>query len=120
MLVPQQGKRAPGASDADYFQSLGYKLVDDPKKEGAQRLESADEFVARMTAMVLLFASIVQTESAGNPLPLSFGWTWMARCLNSMPPNRCGHTTEQGHARLSVLASVHGFSCRTPKLCMHV
>jgi hypothetical protein len=31
----------------------------------------------------------VQTESAGNPLPLSFGWTWMARCLNSMPPNRC-------------------------------
>jgi nucleoporin GLE1 len=88
LLVPQHAHRNPGASDADYFQGLGYRLVDDPKKPDTKRLENADEYVSRMTAMVLLYASVVQTESAGNPLPLSHGWTWMARCLNSMPPNR--------------------------------
>jgi hypothetical protein len=86
--VPKHIKRTPGASDADYFQGLGYKLVDDAKKPDAKRLETADEYVSRMSAMVLLYASIVQTESAGNPLPLGHGWTWLARCLNSMPPNR--------------------------------
>lgn len=86
--MPKHTKRSPGASDADYFKGLGYKMVDDSKQEGVKRLETADEYVSRMSAMVLLYASIVQTESAGNPMPLSHGWTWMARCLNSMPPNR--------------------------------
>jgi hypothetical protein len=90
LLVPKHVKRTPGASDVEYFQGLGYKIIDDPKKPDVKRLENADEYVARMTAMVLLYASIVQTESAANPLPLSNGWTWMARCLNSMPPNRWG------------------------------
>jgi len=89
LLVPKHTKRSPGASDTEYFQGLGYRLVDDPRRPDAKRLETADEFVARVMAMVLLYASIVQTESAGNPLPMSHGWTWMARCLNSMPPNRC-------------------------------
>lgn len=86
--MPKHTKRSPGASDADYFQGLGYRLIDDPKQPNVKRLENADEYVARMSAMVLLYASIVQTESAGNPLPLSHGWTWMARCLNNMPANR--------------------------------
>ena len=86
--MPKHIKRTPGASDADYFQGLGYKLVDDAKKPDTKRLETADEYVSRMSAMVLLYASIVQTESAGNPLPLGHGWTWLARSLNSMPPNR--------------------------------
>jgi hypothetical protein len=89
LLVPRHNRRAPGASDADFFKGLGYRMVDDTKHEGLKRLETADEYVSRMTAMVLLFASIVQTESAANPLPLSHGWAWLARCLNTMPPNRC-------------------------------
>jgi hypothetical protein len=90
--VPKHVKRTSGASDVEYFQGLGYKIIDDPKKPDVKRLENADEYVARMTAMVLLYASIVQTESAANPLPLSDGWIWMARCLNSMPPNRWGQS----------------------------
>jgi hypothetical protein len=62
--------------------------VDDPKT-GDKRLETHDEYVGRMGAMVLLYASIVQTEAGGNPAGLPHGWTWLARCLNSLPPTRC-------------------------------
>lgn len=71
----------------DWFTALGYKEVEDPKT-GKQRRETADEFVARMSAMVLLYASIVQTDAPGNPAGLAHGWSWMARCLNALPPTR--------------------------------
>ncbi|MCO5578266.1 hypothetical protein L7F22_032105 [Adiantum nelumboides] len=70
-------------NDKAYFKICGYK-------EDKGKLESTDEYVARMTAYVTLYAAITQAETDGiaNPHGLKEGWAWCARLLNSLPADR--------------------------------
>ncbi|WIA43505.1 hypothetical protein OEZ86_009967 [Tetradesmus obliquus] len=87
LLVPKYTMYSADTPKEDWFKACGYKEIEDPKT-GAQRRENADEFVSRMTAMVLLYGAIVQTATPGNPAGLEHGWAWLARCLNALPPTR--------------------------------
>lgn len=87
LLVPKYTMYSKSQSQDDWYSALGYNTIQD-QKTGQPRRETSDEYVARMTAMVLLYGSIVQTDAAGNPAGLSHGWTWLARCLNALPPTR--------------------------------
>ncbi|KAF6263423.1 GLE1-like protein-domain-containing protein [Scenedesmus sp. NREL 46B-D3] len=87
LLVPKYTMYSADTPKEEWFEACGYKEIEDPKT-GAQRRENADEFVSRMTAMVLLYGAIVQTATPGNPAGLEHGWAWLARCLNALPPTR--------------------------------
>ncbi|KAF8066412.1 GLE1 [Scenedesmus sp. PABB004] len=87
LLVPRYAMYTPGSPVEDWYAALGYRDIDDPKT-GERRRETQDELVSRLSAMVLLFGAIVQTEAPGNPAGLAHGWAWLARCLNALPPTR--------------------------------
>ncbi|CAM6083902.1 unnamed protein product [Calypogeia fissa] len=70
-------------SDEAYYKALGYK-------EDGGKLESTDDYVARMNAYMTFYAALTQTEVYGgaNPHGLKEGWSWCARLLNRIPANR--------------------------------
>ncbi|KAJ2747301.1 Nuclear pore complex nucleoporin component [Coemansia sp. BCRC 34301] len=81
-VIPQYFRKQSGQSIEDYLRSTGYKGKEDDE------LESENIYAERMAGMVALFAAIVQIPSANgkpNPFPISHGWTWIARLLNSAP-----------------------------------
>jgi nucleoporin GLE1 len=78
---------SPDQAKDEWFKTLGYMDVEDNKTRQMRR-ETSDEFVLRMSSMVLLYGAIVQTDAPGNPAGLAHGWAWLARCLNSLPPTR--------------------------------
>lgn len=87
LLVPKYTMYSSDQSKDDWFAALGYKTVEDANTH-QQRRENNDEYVARTTAMVLLYGAMVQTDAPGNPADLAHGWSWLARCLNALPPTR--------------------------------
>ncbi|KAL2635438.1 hypothetical protein R1flu_006917 [Riccia fluitans] len=71
-------------SDDAYYKILGYK-------EENGKLESTDDYVARMNAYITFYAALTQTELQGvgvNPHGISEAWAWCARLLNRIPANR--------------------------------
>ncbi|KAL3692585.1 hypothetical protein R1sor_006236 [Riccia sorocarpa] len=76
--------KAQFETDEAYYKVLGYK------EEGG-KLESTDEYVARMNAYITFYAAVTQTELQGgvvNPHGISEAWAWCARLLNRIPANR--------------------------------
>jgi nucleoporin GLE1 len=71
------------SSDESYYKALGYREEDG-------KLESTDDYVARMTAYMTFYGAMTQTDYSGgqNPHGLAEGWTWCARLLNHIPSNR--------------------------------
>ncbi|CAM6044640.1 unnamed protein product [Sphagnum compactum] len=71
------------SSDESYYKALGYREEDG-------KLESTDDYVARMTAYMTFYGAMTQTDYSGgqNPHGLADGWTWCARLLNHIPSNR--------------------------------
>ncbi|KAJ7524281.1 hypothetical protein O6H91_18G085000 [Diphasiastrum complanatum] len=70
-------------NDIAYYKMLGYQEVDN-------KLESTDEFLARMMAYMTFYAAITQTETSvgSNPHGLKEAWAWCAHLLNKIPANR--------------------------------
>lgn len=70
-------------SENAYYKTVGYQ-------EDNGKIESTDNYLARMKAYVTLYAAIIQTDIPGvnNLHGVKDGWTWMARFLNTLPPNR--------------------------------
>jgi nucleoporin GLE1 len=70
-------------SDAAYYKALGYR-------EDDGKLETTDEYVARMAAHMTFYGALVQTDVAGgqNPHGLAAGWAWIARLLNHIVADR--------------------------------
>lgn len=70
-------------NDRAYYKALGYN------EEGG-KLESTDDYAARMNAYVTLYAAITQADIDGgaNPHGLKEGWAWCARLLNTFPADR--------------------------------
>lgn len=66
-----------------YYKTVGYQ-------EDNGKIESTDNYLARMKAYVTLYAAIIQTDIPGvnNLHGVKDGWAWMARFLNALPPNR--------------------------------
>jgi len=70
-------------SENAYYKTVGYR-------EDNGKIESTDNYLARMKAYVTLYAAIIQTDIPGvnNLHGVKDGWAWMARFLNALPPNR--------------------------------
>lgn len=70
-------------SENAYYKTVGYR-------EDNGKIESTDNYLARMKAYVTLYAAIIQTDIPGvnNLHGVKDGWSWMARFLNALPPNR--------------------------------
>ncbi|KAL1565232.1 protein GLE1-like isoform X4 [Salvia divinorum] len=66
----------------DYFKAIGYKEVDG-------KIESLDEYLERLSSYMKLYGALVQAEVGGcqNLHGTKEGWAWLARFLNTMPPN---------------------------------
>ncbi|KAL8218904.1 hypothetical protein R6Q57_022277 [Mikania cordata] len=65
-----------------YFRAIGYQ-------EENGKLESADEYVARLNLHMKLYGALIQTEVNGiqNMHGIEEGWKWLARFLNALPAN---------------------------------
>lgn len=76
-------KKSQFENEKAYFKICGYK-------EDEGKLETTDDYVARMTAYVTLYAAITQAEIDGgaNAHGLKEGWAWCARLLNNLPADR--------------------------------
>ncbi|BBN05565.1 nucleoporin GLE1 [Marchantia polymorpha subsp. ruderalis] len=71
-------------SDEAYYKIMGYKEEDG-------KLESTDDYVARMNAYIAFYAALTQTEVLGggiNPHGMAEAWAWCSRLLNRIPANR--------------------------------
>ncbi|KAG6544760.1 hypothetical protein Mapa_013786 [Marchantia paleacea] len=71
-------------SDEAYYKIMGYKEEDG-------KLESTDDYVARMNAYIAFYAALTQTEVHGggiNPHGMPEAWAWCSRLLNRIPANR--------------------------------
>ena len=94
LTVPKYYTYRPnsGVSEAEHFARLGYASVDDAKRPGAKRLETTDEYAARVAAHVHLYAALLGTPGgdahAPHPHPAANGWAWLARHLNALPATR--------------------------------
>ncbi|KAL3511359.1 hypothetical protein ACH5RR_030760 [Cinchona calisaya] len=66
----------------EYYKAIGYKEEDG-------EIENTDSYVERLSSYVKLYGAIVQTELKGiqNLHGLAEGWAWLARFLNTLPPN---------------------------------
>ncbi|KAJ1899348.1 Nuclear pore complex nucleoporin component [Coemansia sp. IMI 209127] len=85
-IIPEYAVRKQGQSAEEYLRSIGYKEKEEDE------LETDIIYVERMAGIVALFSAIVQTTDASGvanaqkrPLPISFGWTWLARMVNLRP-----------------------------------
>ncbi|EFJ38498.1 hypothetical protein SELMODRAFT_402470 [Selaginella moellendorffii] len=67
--------------DKSYYNMLGFR------EDDSGTLETADDYVARMTAYVTLYAAITQTGGT-NGHGIANGWKWCAQLLNHLPANR--------------------------------
>lgn len=72
-----------GGDEREYLRMMGYKSATD---NGT--VESTDDYLGRMTGYVMLYAAITQSDNPGNPHGLAYGWAYLARLLNALPPNR--------------------------------
>ncbi|KAJ0544864.1 putative GLE1-like superfamily protein [Helianthus annuus] len=65
-----------------YLRAIGYQEEDG-------KLESTDDYVARLTQYMKLYGALIQTEVNGvqNLHGIEEGWKWLARFLNSLPAN---------------------------------
>ncbi|XP_076884765.1 mRNA export factor GLE1-like [Bidens hawaiensis] len=65
-----------------YLRAIGYQ-------EENGKLESTDDYVARLTQHMKLYGALIQTEVNGiqNLHGIEEGWKWLARFLNSLPAN---------------------------------
>ncbi|KAI7742627.1 hypothetical protein M8C21_029585 [Ambrosia artemisiifolia] len=65
-----------------YLRAIGYQ-------EENGKLESTDDYVARLTQYMKLYGALLQTEVNGiqNPHGIEEGWKWLARFLNALPAN---------------------------------
>jgi nucleoporin GLE1 len=82
-------------SDAEYFESMGYVAHEDQTGVGQGdplRLESTDAFCSRVRGFMLFYAAYAQVDHAKHPHGLPFAWSWVARLLNKVPPNRFSAT----------------------------
>jgi len=85
-------------SENAYYKTVGYR-------EDNGKIESTDNYLARMKAYVTLYAAIIQTDIPGvnNLHGVKDGWAWMARFLNALPPNRFTATA------LEIFLKIAGF-----------
>lgn len=83
LAVPKLYIHYKGRDEAQHLKRMGYREVEVQAKKGGapqRQYESTDQYTARMQGYVLLYGALVQSERQGNPLDLSHGWQYVARC----------------------------------------
>lgn len=70
-----------------WHEIMGFRKVDSEEGPG-KRWESSEEYSQRCGGYVLLYAAITQGDEPNNPHSLRHAWTWVARVINSLPPDR--------------------------------
>ncbi|XP_074297369.1 mRNA export factor GLE1-like [Silene latifolia] len=68
--------KAAFETEQKYFKAIGFR-----EKNG--KLETMDEYLERLESWMKLYGAFIQTEGHG----LEYGWTWLARFLNTLPVN---------------------------------
>ena len=109
--VPKWYPYSPTAYDSElsWLFRLGYKEEDG----------SVDEFVGKMNAYVSFYAAFLQSDAAPANA-MGEAWTWLARLLNVLPPNR--FTASALHSFLKVAGyRLHGtYKTQFRKLLVYV
>lgn len=76
-------KKSQFENERAYYKALKYN-------EDGGKLESTDDYIARMNAYVAFYAAITQAEASSgiNPHGLKEAWAWCARFVNTAPADR--------------------------------
>ncbi|KAL9653037.1 hypothetical protein ABK040_015551 [Willaertia magna] len=67
-------------SSAEYKKALGFKFDED-----TNTFEDKGEYLKRMKSILILYASIIQSDVNNHSHGISFGWIWLATILNMHP-----------------------------------
>ncbi|CAK9316521.1 unnamed protein product [Citrullus colocynthis] len=69
-------------SKESYYKTIGFREING-------KMESVEDYLTRLEAYMKLYGAWIQTEVPGvrNLHGLDEGWAWLARFLNSVPPN---------------------------------
>ncbi|XP_074318897.1 mRNA export factor GLE1-like [Silene latifolia] len=68
--------KAAFETEERYFKAIGFR-----EKNG--KLETMDKYLERLESWMKLYGALIQTEGHR----LEYGWTWLARFLNTLPVN---------------------------------
>ncbi|XP_020411178.1 protein GLE1 isoform X1 [Prunus persica] len=81
--VPKHYSQSAFESKEAYYKAIGFQ-------EDEGKIESVDNYLARLESYMKLYGALVQTEIYGfqNVHGLKEGWAWLARFLNALPANR--------------------------------
>lgn len=91
LATPRYYGFSAGGNELEYLKLMKYKITkedDAPGKPPKVVKESTDEYVGRMQGYVMLYAAMTQSDNPANPHGLEHGWSYLARLLNALPPNR--------------------------------
>ncbi|KAG2429003.1 hypothetical protein HXX76_011246 [Chlamydomonas incerta] len=70
-----------------YYRGMGFEELDDPAAPSGKVFESPDEYLKRLEGLLLLYAAVMQVDEP-NRFGVAYAWSWVARCLNSLPADR--------------------------------
>eukprot|EP00898_Chlorokybus_atmophyticus_P000090 jgi/Chlat1/1081/Chrsp110S01544 len=89
------------SSDAEYFSLIGQKF----NAQTGEPAESTDDYLGRMGGYITLYAAITQVDilqpGVTHPYGLQHAWSWLARLLNRLPPNRATATALESFLKAS-------------------
>ena len=71
------------ATDDEYYKLMGYV-----KNDEGDAFETTDNYVDRMTGIMLFYAAFLQIDAPNHPHGVDAAWRWLARLLNRCPANR--------------------------------
>ena len=71
------------ATDDEYYTLMGYV-----KSDEGDAFETTDNYVDRMTGIMLFYAAFLQIDAPNHPHGVDAAWRWLARLLNRCPANR--------------------------------
>jgi hypothetical protein len=81
-VVPRYPPRLPNQSEAEYKQSLGYKMLGDT-------FEDESTYTERMSGIIMLYAAMVQSKplrpNVTNPYDAKYAWSWLEAILQMKP-----------------------------------
>ncbi|GFR52145.1 hypothetical protein Agub_g14660 [Astrephomene gubernaculifera] len=70
-----------------YYRGMGFEELDDPSAPAGKVFESPDEYASRLEGLMLLYGAIMQADDP-NRHGVAHAWSYLARCLNHLPPDR--------------------------------
>ncbi|KAG2495219.1 hypothetical protein HYH03_006825 [Edaphochlamys debaryana] len=74
-------------SNNAYYRGMGFEELEDPSAPTGKAFESPDAFARRLEGLMLLYGALMQVDDP-NPHGVAHAWSWLARCLNQLPPDR--------------------------------